>query len=81
VVAHNECFSPTVLHGFALELERPAIEPTRPGILVIVEAEPGMGKLAHLRVALAPPQIDDLGYPEGAKSFDVVPGLYRATER
>jgi hypothetical protein len=40
-----------------------------------------MGKLADLCIVPAPPQIDDVGYPEGAQFLGVLPGPYRATER
>ena len=80
MVAHNEDFGSRVLHCLTVKLKRLAIEPTRPELLVVVEGHPDMSKLAHLRVVLAPPQIDDVGNSEGAKFFDVTPSLDRATE-
>jgi hypothetical protein len=80
-MTHDEYCGSRVLHCPVVELERTAVKPAGPRLLVVVEAEPGVGKLADPSVVLAPPQIDDVGYPEGAKSFGVDLGLYRATER
>ena len=81
MVTHDEHFGATTACCFAVELERPTIKPARPGLLVVVEAEPDVLELANLRVVLAPSQVDDVRYTKGAKLFGVVPGSNRATER
>ena len=80
MLAHDQHLGARVLQRFVVEPERSAIEPTGPGLLVVVEAEPDVGKLPDLGVVLTPPQIDDVGYPEGPEFLDVPPGRYGATK-
>jgi len=64
-MAHHEQFGITLPHRFSIELQRLLIEPARSCLLIVVEAKPDVGKLTDLRVVLAPPQVDDVGYAEG----------------
>ena len=80
-MAHHEDLGSRVTHRLVVEVECPAIEPPRPGFLVVVEGEPNVRKPSHLCAVPAPSEIDDVGYPERAKFFGVLPGPYRATER
>jgi hypothetical protein len=79
-MAHHEYLGPTVLCGFFVKLQSPVIEPTRPGVFIIMEAEPDVLELTDLRTVPTPAQINDVGYPEGPKLLGVAPGRYRATE-
>jgi hypothetical protein len=80
VVTHDEYLGSTVLCGFLVELQRPMIEPTGAGLLIVVEAEPDVLEPADLRVVPTPAQIDDVGYPKGPKLFGMAPRGNRATE-
>lgn len=81
VVAHHEHLRMRVLRGSLVELERSTVEPTGPGLFIVVETEPYMLELADFRVVLAPAEIDDVGYSHFSESFGVTPGRDGASER
>ena len=81
MVAHHKHLCTPILHGSFVELQGTAIEPARAGLFVVVEPEPNVFELADLGVILTPPEIDDVGYPQGPKLLGVAPRHYGASER
>ena len=80
-MAHHEQLGITLLHRFPVKLQRALVEPSRPWLLIVMKGEPDVWELTDLRVVLAPPQVDDVGYAEGSQLLYVGLGLDCASER
>jgi hypothetical protein len=80
VVAHHEQFGITLLQRLSVELQRALIEPSRPGLHVVLEGEPEVRELLDFFI-VGPSQIYNVGYPEGSQLLHVGLGPYCASER